>query len=41
MLHGYKNQKGKIIDMNHFNETKEVVFIDEIPEELPFPTSWK
>ncbi len=35
-----KAPDGQIIDMEHFKKTNEVIFIDEIPEKLPFPENW-
>ena len=36
-----KAPEGQVIDMEHLDKTNEIRFINEIPEELPFPTSWK
>lgn len=33
--------EGQVIDMEHLDKTNEIRFINEIPEKLPFPTSWK
>ena len=32
-----KAPDGQVIDMEHFKKTNEVIFINEIPEKLPFP----
>ena len=31
--------EGQVIDMEHFKKTNEVIFINEIPVKLPFPTT--
>ena len=36
-----KAPEGQVIDMKHFDKTNEICFINEIPEKLPFPTSWE
>ena len=36
-----KAPEGQVIDMEHLDKTNEIRFINEIPEKLPFPTSWK
>lgn len=33
--------EGKVIDMEHFNQTGNVRFIDEQPEKIEFPKKWE
>lgn len=33
--------KGKVINMDQFNTSGEIVFVDEIPPILPFPMQWE